>query len=1438
MANRPGRWAILLVLLVALSFLGVRQLLRSVPDMLREAEVSLVNEGRSLGLEIRFRNLQFHPMSLSVSLDNLILVDRTAERILLRAERVDLPLSLHGLVFGGSPVSRIRIRRFAVRFDGKNLPLVDRLRSGGGGAAGSKRIPEILLLDGDVEAGPVGPIVRWTTHVRHFRIRDRRYPGREISGSFERSAARVAPAGAEPGRIPIDSGAFDLVEQGGAIRIRNLRLTGQALSIQGSGRVDPGSRSATFKAAGRGDLRAWRTAGGIGSGLLSGIATGGQVEFSVRGEGSPDRSSGSGKLALRGLLLPGGVPVDGELTASLSGDLLRIAVDRGGLWDGTFEGKGELDLSRREGRGALVLSRVRFGKAPWKSWGIGWRPAGSGSARLDLSGTRRRIHATAVVENPDGLERPGDPPARVPVPVSGRVEMALAPGEGITVERVRVLAGKAEFAGSGDYSLSGRMLRGSGTVDVPAGDATRYGWNYPLSWGGLRGTWTLRGPVGRLHLTGEVRGRDLAARSLPPLPVTLKFEGDPGESIHFAADCPSDVARVTATGTLSGLLAPGPFLLNASVIARSIDASRAGRFAGDVLRSLGRDPAPAQRLSGRIAGTASADLQLSIGGGNLSVSGTLVSDRIRAFGIEATTVSCAGGWKREEGIASWRIRGSGRMGEGNVLVTGSGRGPEGTLFGSGEGVDLDWAASLLKPDLAGVLDGKGDLDVAARTGVAGWNIERFSLSVPRLAIRHGSPAAGEGRAGAPVAVEHLAAEGSLGDRTGTVRITAGSPPAAIHVELARQPDWPASVSGSVDNVGTPFLAALSGGEGSLPQGQWDLRGEGGVRLRPLLAGEGSWIDAVTRLALSVTGRSVAVSGIAFEEVRVSGSREGDSFRGRLETRGPDSRLEGHLSFREPYSFAVRGPFSLLRKNGDEGGRASFSLNGSVEAAGAWRRPERTTGSLAIDRFTFRGGGVDLTGEEISLRMDPAGIRWAGGVLRAEGNPVEVSGSVSWNGELDLRLEGTLPAATARLATDVFDRLDGTVQTHLRVTGRWDNPTLVGTGHLEGGTLSFRGYGQLFEEMRADLVLSRERIVFEDFEGRSGGGYLDGSGEVPLRFDHGQRLYFSVDFFDMRYPYPEDLHPVVQGHVDLFGPPKDLLISGDVEVQSALYTKSVRLEKVLLDFRRRLANVTARRRESDFRIRLDIEGVADGTIRVRNNLGEAVAKGEFKVVGDTGRVILLGSFDGIEGTVNYRGNRYEITRLNVDFQDPLRLNPRIDARAETKKGNVNVIVGVTGTLEKIEVEFTSDPPLSKNDIVSLLSLGVTSENLVGTEGSLSAAEAASIALGPYTGRVEEEIRGIVGLDKFTIEPSFSSTDKSFEPRFTVGKSFGERFSVSVSTSVGASAESSATAELQVFEHVFLQGNWESGTADTEGDIGGDVRFRYRYRQFQDLFHGRD
>jgi hypothetical protein len=574
-------------------------------------------------------------------------------------------------------------------------------------------------------------------------------------------------------------------------------------------------------------------------------------------------------------------------------------------------------------------------------------------------------------------------------------------------------------------------------------------------------------------------------------------------------------------------------------------------------------------------------------------------------------------------------------------------------------------------------------------------------------------------------IEGVSAEGSLGGSSGSFSLLSASPEVRFLATVRREKGWP--VSFSVNAAGVPTGTLLDAiGRGEAPAGgTWDVNAEGVMKGEEMLEGKEVRANAFSEFRFSLSASSPSYSGVSFDALHAEGKREGDVLTGKIGTRLPDSHLSYSLSLREPFSFQVEGPFSMGRTAGTlagedfpgtsgksissgESGKARFSITGGLKISGSLLAFEDSRGTLRVQRIIYRTGGIDMTGEDISVVLSSEGIRWASGNILAAGNPLRVSGRASWAGDLDLRLGGTVPAGAVRMATDVFDRLEGIVRMQLRVTGKWDDPSVIGTGVLENGTFSFRKYAQLFEKMSANAVISREKIIFENFEGRSGGGYIDGRGELPLRFAEGQKMFFSVDFFDMRYPYPADLHPVLQGHVELIGPPLDVLITGDVEIQSATYTKTVRPEKALLDFRRRIADVTARRGESEFRMRLDLETVADGTIHVKNNLAEADIGGEFKIVGDTSRVILLGAFDVTEGHVDYRGSRYELTRGSLEFQDPRRNNPRLDFHAETKKGNVSVIVSVSGTLEKYEVELSSDPPYSKNDVVSLLSLGVTSE----------------------------------------------------------------------------------------------------------------------------------
>ena len=1427
MSRRWTWWASGGILLVLLLALGAWRLSREIPDRLRKAEEAIREEAAGYGLRVSFRNLRFHFLYPHVSLEDLEVLDEHAGTLVFRAGNVDVSLSPGRLLTGDSLISRIRIRTFSLRGGNENRPLLDRLR-----AREQKRgpIPEILFLDGQVHLGPIGSLSRLEAKVPELRVREVRFLGTRISIRAEEASGEVELPGVGPGNWPLGSLEVELFHHEGAFRLRKLRASGPSLALKGSGHIDSSRRSGNLTLSGSADLARWISSGAPGSASVLRIAEKGILDFSLNMSGSLEDPAGSGKLVLREGRLPGDIPIDLELAASVSKRKARVESLTGKVLGGGLTGNGSYDLGTGDGEGKLSLSRISMKNTSFGKLGLGWRPAGSGDAEISVAADRSKVRCVLSWKNPGGLERVEGEKRQAPIrlPLSAAATADYLHGGGIKVSTLKLYAGEAVISGSGDIDTAKRTFSLDGDFSFPRGKAADYGWEYPLSWESMAGEWKASGTTAKPHIAMRLEARDLHARALPPVPVVVKLEGYPSEAVHFVADVPAPAAKATASGTITSPLSAASFALEATVAVRDIDFSEGNRWITGVLASLGKDTAGAARFLTELSGSGTADLRLSAGSRAFSASGSIRSSSFRIKGAAFRDTSMQGSWSRSEAGEAWKAHADGRVGEGKFHLDGGGKNGATDISGGMEGVDLGLLSSLIVPWKGPRIQGVAGARFAAANHGDGWLLEQAVASVPRMTIDN-------------AVLAGVSAEGSLGAASGRFLLSAQSPGINVTADVRRGGEWPVAFTAVADNVPTGFLLSVAGRSGSASGGKWRVEAEGAVKAEALFSERAVLADVVSSLRFSVSAQSPSVSEMAFDEMTVIGRKEGDILAGEARSRNPDTTLAYSVVLRDPYVFRLDGPFTF-RSSGNgkakEEGKPRFGLSGRADIMGSLHALDRTTGSLKIGEFILRDGPIELSGKDISAQMTAEGVRWAGGTVQAAGSPLSVSGKVSWKGDLDARMEGKIPAAAIRLATDVFDRLDGSLRLDMRLTGKWNDPSIVGNGRLEGGTISFRGYAQVFEEMRAEGVISREKIVFEHFEGRSGGGYLDGRGELPLRFDAHQRLFFTVDFFDMRFPYPEDFQPVLQGHVELVGPYDDFLVTGDVEVESAKYTKSLRLEKALVDFRKRLSDVTVRRERPDFRVRLDVSGVADGTIRIKNNLADANAKGEFKVAGDTSRVIILGAFDVIDGFVEYQGNKYDLKRVGVEFQDPRRNNPRLDARAETRKGNVTVIVSVTGTLEKYEVDLASDPPLSKNDIVSLLSLGVTTQALSGSEGALGAAAASSIILGPFKGKMEEDIRGIGRLDKFAIESSYSATSKSFEPKLIVGKSLGDRFSVTVSSSVGTNSESAATAEYKLLENVYLQGGWESMTDTGQGDLGADVKIRYRYREFKDFLRGKE
>ncbi|MDH4164568.1 MAG: translocation/assembly module TamB, partial [Nitrospirota bacterium] len=172
----------------------------------------------------------------------------------------------------------------------------------------------------------------------------------------------------------------------------------------------------------------------------------------------------------------------------------------------------------------------------------------------------------------------------------------------------------------------------------------------------------------------------------------------------------------------------------------------------------------------------------------------------------------------------------------------------------------------------------------------------------------------------------------------------------------------------------------------------------------------------------------------------------------------------------------------------------------------------------------------------------------------------------------------------------------------------------------------------------------------------------------------------------------------------------------------------------------------------------------------------------------------------------------------------RINPLLDVQAETRVREYQVRLSVSGTADRSVVTFVSDPPLTDSNILALLTLGRTGEQLKGKETDVGVGEATSFMTGKFQDILESRARTLTGLDRFQVDPYISKTDVSV-PRVTVGKEVvQDKVYMTYSSNVGA------TTPEQLFriEYILNRNMSLVGERNETGNIGADLKFRFEFR----------
>ena len=253
--------------------------------------------------------------------------------------------------------------------------------------------------------------------------------------------------------------------------------------------------------------------------------------------------------------------------------------------------------------------------------------------------------------------------------------------------------------------------------------------------------------------------------------------------------------------------------------------------------------------------------------------------------------------------------------------------------------------------------------------------------------------------------------------------------------------------------------------------------------------------------------------------------------------------------------------------------------------------------------------------------------------------------------------------------------------------------------------------------------------------------------------------------------------------------------------------------------------------------LDIALQNSDSIWVDNNIAyfrihpDVTLKGSVEIPMINGRVSVEEN-----GRIRFLDRELNITQGLIEFNNPERLDPTINLSAESEvtssSGSIEddetylVKLNILGPLDDLDFNLSSEPSLDGADIISLLSLGVTYQQLQASGNSdvllKNRAEVLStLALSNQLNNYFDKWLGdYIDIDRIGI--GGNAFDLS-QTRFEVSKRWSDNVELSYSTAVDNLDKQILKAKIKLIKYLYLEGK-----TDQENESGADLLFRIKFK----------
>ena len=515
---------------------------------------------------------------------------------------------------------------------------------------------------------------------------------------------------------------------------------------------------------------------------------------------------------------------------------------------------------------------------------------------------------------------------------------------------------------------------------------------------------------------------------------------------------------------------------------------------------------------------------------------------------------------------------------------------------------------------------------------------------------------------------------------------------------------------------------------------------------------------------------------------------------------------------------------LLQLFNVSGIKGDSVLAGDITVNGPLTKPQQLSGDADLSRIAVSAQGVSLStdgGLRASLRagiaqLQPVHITGAGTDFTAEGR----AALFGVNRLLDAKANGTLNVGVAH--TFVPDiKSSGNIAFHFTAGNTIEKPDLEGAADFHDVNLAYGDFPNGINHLNGSLVFDQGRLTVRDLKATSGGGDLDFSGFVA--YQQGVYADLSVTGKQVRLRYAGGLSTVFDSKLRMQGTLQNILVSGNVLITRFSVLPGLDTAAFASNGISPPPDPTA----FGNNIRLNVHVTSAPQLDINNSYAKLAGDVDLFVRGTVVEPSVLGHVSITEGDATFAGTHYVLQHGDIYFTNPVKIEPTIDLQASAHVEDYDVIIAVNGTTSKLTPTFRSNPPLSEQDIFSLLALGRTQEEAqINSEEQAQAgvnSTADSILGGALNATLSSRINKLFGGGSVKIDPNFVSGTGNSTARITVQQQISKNGTVMYATNVNSTAQQLIQGQYNLTPDVAVL-----ALRDESGVYSFEVKLHRRYR----------